>query len=115
MKRPKPTLFCTMDPAMDGFFRISEKTSSELIFTRMTVRKNWGNSISLTAGPLQRGGGLGGFSPPVFGKTVNPISTRGTSYAHHNTMSPHGFSDLATDLDGNKIKQLLHSTSEINS
>ena len=33
---------------------------------------------------------------PVSGQTVNPISTRGTDYAHHNTTSPHGFSYLAT-------------------
>ena len=34
-------------------------------------------------------GGLGGLqSPPVFGQTVNPISTRGADYAHHSTMSP---------------------------
>ena len=32
----------------------------------------------------RRGGGIwGGFSPsPVFGRTVNPISTRGADYAH---------------------------------
>ena len=32
------------------------------------------------AGPSQ-GGGLGGFSPPMFGQTVNPISFRGADYA----------------------------------
>ena len=36
---------------------------------------------------------------PVLGQTVNPISTRGTNYARHSTMSPlPGFSDLATAL-----------------
>ena len=35
---------------------------------------------------------------PVFGQTVNPISTRGTDYANHNTTSPPGFSDLAAAL-----------------
>ena len=46
------------------------------------------------------GGGLGGFSPPppVFGLTVNPISTRGEDYAHHSNTSPPWFSDLATAL-----------------
>ena len=30
------------------------------------------------------GGGLGGGSlPPIFGRKVNPISTRGADYAHH--------------------------------
>ena len=43
-------------------------------------------------------GGWGGFSPPVFGQTVNPISTRGADYTHHSTTSPPGFSDLATGL-----------------
>ena len=37
--------------------------------------------------------------PPVLGRTVNPISTRGADYAHHSTTSPlPGFSDLATAL-----------------
>ena len=31
-------------------------------------------------------GGWGGFSPPVFGQTVNPILTRGADYAHHSIM-----------------------------
>ena len=45
-------------------------------------------------------GGLGALAPPVFGRTVNPISTRRADYyAHHSTTSPPpGFSDLATAL-----------------
>ena len=35
---------------------------------------------------------------PVFGQTVNTISTRGADYAHHSTTSPSGFSDLVTAL-----------------
>ena len=35
---------------------------------------------------------------PVFGQTVNPISTRGADYAHQSTTSSPGFSDLATAL-----------------
>ena len=42
-------------------------------------------------------GGAGGHVP-VFGRTVNPISTRGADYAHHSTKCPPGFSDLATAL-----------------
>ena len=36
-------------------------------------------------------GAGGGFSPPVFGRTVNPNSTRGADYARHITMSPRIF------------------------
>ena len=36
----------------------------------------------------------GGFSPPVFGRTVNPISTRGADYADHSTKSPPDFQTL---------------------
>ena len=54
-------------------------------------------SLCYAAGPLQ-GEGLGGFSPPMFGQTVNPISTRGADYARHSNMSPPKFSDLATAL-----------------
>ena len=49
----------------------------------------------------QRGGGLGFFSPPppqVFGRTLNPISNKGTDYTNHSTTSPPGFSDLTTAL-----------------
>ena len=38
--------------------------------------------------------GLGeALAPPVFGQTVNPISTRGADYAHHSNPSPPRFSD----------------------
>ena len=50
-----------------------------------------------TAGPSQAGG-EGALAPPVFGQTVNPISTRGTDYTHHSTTSPPRISDLATGL-----------------
>ena len=61
------------------------------------------SSVSWDAGLLQAGGlGWGGFNftppPPVFGRTVNPISTREADYAHHSTTSPFGFSNLATAL-----------------
>jgi hypothetical protein len=36
--------------------------------------------------------------PPMFGRTVNPISTRGADYARHSTTSPPKISDLATAL-----------------
>ena len=53
---------------------------------------------SLEAGPSPAGGLGGALAPPVFGQSVNPISTRGANYAHHSTTSPPGFSDLATGL-----------------
>ena len=37
-------------------------------------------------------------APPDFGRSVNPISTRGTDYAHLITTGTHGFSDLLTAL-----------------
>ena len=36
--------------------------------------------------------------PPVFGRTVNSISTKGSDYAHQSTTSHPGSSDLATAL-----------------
>jgi hypothetical protein len=47
---------------------------------------------------LSQAWGWGAKAPPVFGQTVNPISTRGVDYAHHSTTSLPGFSDLATAL-----------------
>ena len=44
-------------------------------------------------------GGVGGaMAPPDFGRSVNPISTRGTDYAHLITIGTPGFSDLPTAL-----------------
>ena len=37
-------------------------------------------------------------APPDFGRSVNPISTRGTDYAHLITTGTLGFSDLPTVL-----------------
>ena len=45
------------------------------------------------------GGGWEGFSPPVFGRSVNPISTRGGTLSPPSTISPPWFSDLATALN----------------
>ena len=52
-------------------------------------------------GRRQRGA-RGALAPPVFGQTVNPISTRGADYTYHSTTSPPppppGISNLATSL-----------------
>ena len=48
--------------------------------------------------PVASGGARGACAPPVFGRTANPISTRGADYAHHSTKCPPRFSDLATAL-----------------
>ena len=37
--------------------------------------------------------GGGAFAHPVFGRTVNPISTKGTDYAHHSTTELGTFSN----------------------
>ena len=49
------------------------------------------------------GGAGGALAPPVFGQTVNPISTRGADFTHHSTKSPPGISDLATGLNDSWI------------
>ena len=48
----------------------------------------------------RKGGGLGGATapPPVFSRTVNPISTRGSRLCPPQYYEPPGFSDLATAL-----------------
>ena len=57
------------------------------------------------------GGAGGAMTPPDFGRLVNPISTRGTDYAHPSTTSSPGFSDLATRV----IKKCLNATLIVNS
>ena len=44
-------------------------------------------------------GADGASASPVFGQTVNPISTRGADFTHHSTTRPPGISDLATGLN----------------
>ena len=46
-------------------------------------------------GVLATGGAM---APPDFGRSVNPISTRGTDYVHLITTGSPGFSDLPTAL-----------------
>ena len=46
----------------------------------------WSGGCPEFAG-LSQAGGLGGLGPPIFGRTVNPISTRGADYVHHSTTS----------------------------
>ena len=50
---------------------------------------------------VNRGRGQGGQSPPEFGRSVNPIQTRGADYAPHTTASPPGFKKLSTPLHYN--------------
>ena len=45
-----------------------------------------------------RGRAGGAAAPPDFGRSVNPISTRGADYAHHSTTCPPGFLTLAASL-----------------
>ena len=66
----------------------------------MTIRINqavFTQNCSMYRAVTSRGAG-GALAPPVFGQTVNPISTRGADCTHHSTTSPPGFSDLATGL-----------------
>ena len=53
------------------------------------------NKLWLNSGPLQE---EGGYVSPVFGRSVNPISTRGGTLSPPSTASHPGFSDLATAL-----------------
>ena len=61
---------------------------------------------------LPRDAGRGG-TGPVFGRSVNPIPSKGADYAHHITASTPGFENLTTSLFGNqeirKIYQRLKS------
>ena len=48
--------------------------------------------------PVIPGGAGGAMPPPNFVRSVNPISNRGTNYAHLTTTGTPGFSDLPTAL-----------------
>ena len=51
---------------------------------------------------------------PDFGRSVNPISTRGTDYAHLITACTPGFSDLPTALCMPKSSTFLFSDKDFN-
>ena len=53
------------------------------------------------------GGAGGAMAHPDFRRSVNPISTRGTDYAHLITTGIPRFSDLPTALDYNRESILL--------
>ena len=47
---------------------------------------------------VSNGGAGGAYAPPVFGRSVNPISTRGGTLSPPSTARPPRFSDLETCL-----------------
>ena len=66
------------------------------IVPKTRIKKS--RNCSLISRSVASGGRGGRAAPPVFDRSVNPISTRGTRYAHHVATCPPGFSDLATAL-----------------
>ena len=48
--------------------------------------------------PVVPGGARGAMAPPIFGRSVNPISTKGGRLCPPNNTGTPGFSDLPTDL-----------------
>ena len=73
----------------------SAPNNSNETYTFMQARRKWG--------------GLGSLAPPIFGQTVNPISTRVADYAHHSNTSPPGFLDLATALPYVYLREIEQS------
>ena len=67
------------------------------LFRRSQGRRNHaGVKGDASANPRPRGAGgyRGDVAPPDFGRSVNPISTKGADDDHHITFCPPGFSDL---------------------
>ena len=74
-------------------------------------RAKSGGAIALPASPVPKdlhqpyrpvihGGAGGAMAPPDFGRSVNPISTKGGRLCPLNTTGTPGFSDLPTALHG---------------
>ena len=67
------------------------------IFTQSIIVKILASLTDPSPGLSQGGGGArGAQAPPVFGRSVNPISTRGGKFSPPSNTSHPGFSDLAT-------------------
>ena len=54
--------------------------------------------LHLSQGCRKVGAGGGALAPPIFGRSANPILTRGDTLSPPSTTSPPGISDLATAL-----------------
>ena len=66
--------------------------------------------------PVVHGGAVGAMAPPYFGRSVNPISTRGSRLCPTNDTGTPGFSDLPTalgyDLDTHALYVYHHLVTE---
>ena len=67
-----------------------------LVVVRYSIRFCINGLLHATCRPVASMGAGGARAPPVFGRSVNPISTREAHYAHHITKFHPGFSDLAS-------------------
>ena len=56
-------------------------------------------------GVVPRGAGGATMAPPDFGRSVNPISTRGDRLCPRTTTGTLGFSDLSTTLDSLELNE----------
>ena len=56
-------------------------------------------------GRLNQGAG-GTLAPPFFGRSVNPISTRGSAFTHHINTFPTDFQNLPTALHWHKVQSV---------
>ena len=92
----------------------SKRLSLEIFHIFHGISSYLALAILVLAGPSQAGGGNGeALALPVFGQTVNPISTRGEDYAHHSNSSPPGLSDLATALSHGLSHQIFSLVTHI--
>ena len=92
---------------VEEIFRLSENTSKSAPSSDNT-RFDWLEKyINSDAGmeclpkyyrSIVSGDAGGAMAPPDFVRSVNPISTRGTDYAHQITTGTPGFSDLHAPL-----------------
>ena len=77
---------------------------NRMIFRIKNIKPDLSNSgkasasLQLTSQGCHPWGCQGSMAPLDFGRSVNPISTRGTDYAHLITTGTPGFSDLPTAL-----------------
>ena len=79
----------------NGWFRQVWRSSKCIIFSsKSEFFAIWYSKCR----PVASGGAGGARAPPLFDRSVNPISTRGGTLSPPSTMCPPGFSDLATAL-----------------
>ena len=105
MKLHRHANFCLF-PLLSFSNRISQRVSDK----HAGVASVW-FGVSLWYRPVVPGGAGGAMVPPIFGISINPISTRGVNYASTSLLAPPDFQNFRRPCDSSG-QQSRHKSSD---